>query len=188
MIKKLLLAIAVIVAGILLFALTKPDTFQVQRQTHIKAPPEAIAPLLTDFHRWAVWSPWEKLDPAMRRTFSGAENGKGAIYAWQGNSDVGQGRMEIAAVSPSKVDIDLDFLSPFESHNKVVFALQPQGDGTLVAWTMNGDSNYMSKVMQVFISMDSMIGKDFDSGLAALKTAAEQAAAPAAAADQATTN
>jgi uncharacterized protein YndB with AHSA1/START domain len=173
--KTLVIAIVVLIAGVLLFATMQPDSFDVQRSATIKAPPEKIYPLIADFHRWPTWSPWEKLDPAMRRTVSGAPSGKGAVYAWEGNSDVGAGRMEILdTAAPNKVTIKLDFLKPFESHNTTEFTLQPQGDTTQVIWNMHGPAPYVSKVMGIFVSMDKMIGKDFETGLANLKAAAEQ--------------
>jgi uncharacterized protein YndB with AHSA1/START domain len=175
MLRKALIVIVVAVVGILAFAATKPDTFVVQRATTIKAPPEKIFPLIDDYRNWAAWSPWEKLDPAMKRTFSGSASGKGAVYAWEGTGAVGAGRMEITdSAPPARVAIKLDFIKPFEAHNVVDFTLEPKGDATGVTWTMRGPSPFMSKVMQVFASMDSMVGKDFESGLANLKAAAEK--------------
>ncbi|MEG0885565.1 MAG: SRPBCC family protein [Janthinobacterium sp.] len=175
MIKKTLLLIVVAIAAILGYATTKPDTFSVQRETTIKAPPQKIAALITDFHNWQAWSPWEKLDPAMQRTFTGPGSGQGAQYAWQGNDKVGAGRMEITeAAGPERTVIKLDFLKPFESHNTTIFTLSPDGENTKVNWTMTGPSPFVSKVMTVFVSMDSMIGKDFEKGLNKLKAAAEQ--------------
>jgi uncharacterized protein YndB with AHSA1/START domain len=175
MLKKLALAVLAIIVIILGMAAMKPDTFTVKRVVSIKAPPEKIAPLLTDFHQWASWSPWEHLDPAMKRTFSGAPAGKGAIYEWEGNKDVGKGRMEILdASTPAKTVIKLDFLQPFESHNTTVFTLVPQGDMTEVSWDMSGPMPFISKIMSVFASMDAMIGKDFEKGLANMKAAAEK--------------
>ncbi|MBG6222625.1 MULTISPECIES: SRPBCC family protein [unclassified Janthinobacterium] len=175
MIKKTLLLIVVVVAAILGYATTKPDTFSVEREIVIKAPPDKIAALITDFHYWAAWSPWEKLDPAMRRTFMGTASGLGAQYAWQGNDKVGAGRMEITeAAQPTRTVIKLDFQKPFESHNTTTFSMATEGDGTRVNWTMTGPSPYVSKVMMVFVSMDTMIGKDFEKGLNNLKAAAER--------------
>ena len=175
MIKTIAIVIVVVIAAILIFAATKPETFTVQRAASIKAPPEKIFAVLDDFHNWGVWSPWEKMDPDMKRTFSGAANGKGAVYEWQGNSKVGQGRMEITdATAPSQVTIKLDFIKPFEGHNVAEFLLQPNGDATNVTWTMRGPSPYIAKVMSVFCNMDSMIGKDFEAGLANLKAATEK--------------
>jgi uncharacterized protein YndB with AHSA1/START domain len=167
--------LATLIAVVLILALTKPDTFRVGRTTSIKAPPEKIFPLLNDFQSWSAWSPYEKKDPAMKRTFSGPPSGKGAVYEWDGNKNVGQGRMEITgSTPPSNVTLDLDFVKPFEAHNTVVFTLTPQGDSTTVTWTMQGPANFISKVMQVFINMDKMVGTDFEAGLANLKALAEK--------------
>jgi len=175
MFKIIAIVVAVLVAAVLGFALTKPDSFNVQRTTRINAPAEKIFPLINDFHSWASWSPWEKLDPAMRRTNSGAAMGQGAVYEWEGNAKVGKGRMEITEVSPpTKVTVKLDFLKPIEGHNIAEFTLEPQGDSTSVTWAMRGPSPFISKVFQVFISMDGMLGKEFETGLANLKSAAER--------------
>lgn len=175
MLKKTAIAVVVLIAGILIFAATKPDTFRVQRAAGIKAPPEKVFALINDFKRWDAWSPWEKKDPAMKRTFGAATSGKGAVYAWEGNKDVGQGRMEIAeSVPPSMIRIKLDFAEPFEAHNLVEFTLEARGDATNVTWSMQGDTPYFAKVIHVFINMDSMVGKDFEAGLASLKAIAEK--------------
>jgi uncharacterized protein YndB with AHSA1/START domain len=175
MLKKIAIGVAVVVAAVLGFAMTKPDSFRVQRTMKIKAPPEKIFPLINDFHSWSSWSPWEKLDPAMRRTNSGAAMGQGAVYEWEGNAKVGKGRMEITEVSPpTKVTVKLDFLKPIEGHNIAEFTLEPQGDSTSVTWVMRGPTPFLSKVIQVFISMDSMIGKEFETGLGNLKSIAEK--------------
>ena len=175
MIKKIAIAIAVLIAGVLIFAATKPDTFSVQRAASIKAPPEKVFALINDFKRWDAWSPWEKKDPKMKRTWGAVTSGKGAKYAWEGNSDVGQGSMEIAeSVAPSKVTLKLDFVKPFEAHNIVQFTLEPKGDTTNVTWAMQGPTPYFAKIIHVFIDMDSMVGKDFEAGLANLKTIAEK--------------
>ena len=175
MIKAVLIIVVLAIAGVLLFAATKPDELRVQRSVAIKAPPEKIFPLINDFHRWTAWSPYENKDPALKRNYSGAESGKGAVYAWEGNKDVGQGRMEITeAPAPSKVTIDLQFIKPFEARNVAEFTLAPQGDSTAVTWTMRGPAPFISKVMQVFFDMDKMIGSDFEVGLANLKALAEK--------------
>lgn len=175
MLKKISLAVVAILAIIAGLAAMKPDSFSVKRVVSIKAPPEKIAPLITDFHQWSSWSPWENLDPNMKRNFSGAPNGKGAIYEWEGNKDVGKGRMEITeAATPQKTVIKLDFLQPFESHNITEFTLLPQGETTTVSWDMSGPMPFISKVMSVFMSMDAVIGKDFEKGLSNMKTAAEK--------------
>jgi uncharacterized protein YndB with AHSA1/START domain len=167
-----LLAAAILV--VLILASRKPDTLQVQRSTSIKAAPEKIFPLINDFHAWRAWSPYEDRDPDLQRSFSGANSGKGAVYAWEGNKNVGSGRMEILdAPAPRKVVIQLDFLKPFEAHNTAEFTLVPQGDTTTVTWLMHGPAPLLSKVMQVFMDMDNMIGKDFAAGLANLKRITE---------------
>jgi len=170
----IVLVVLVLLAGLLGFAATRPDTFRVQRSASIKAPPQSILALIDDFHNWTSWSPWEKLDPALKRTYSGTASGKGAVYEWEGNKKAGQGRMEITDATPAGTTIKLDFLKPFEAHNTVDFALQPRGDATDVTWTMNGKNNFMGKLMCVFINMDRLVGKDFETGLANLKAATEK--------------
>jgi len=167
-----LLSIAIAVA--LVAASAKPDSFRVQRSAVIAAPPETIFPLIADFHRWGGWSPWEHRDPAMKRTFEGPQSGVGAVYAWDGNRNVGAGRMEIVeAAQPSRIVIKLDFIKPFEGHNIAEFALQGRGPSTEIVWTMHGPAPLLSKVMQLVMNMDKMIGKDFEAGLAGLKRLAE---------------
>jgi carbon monoxide dehydrogenase subunit G len=169
--------LVIVVAAVLGFAATKPDAFRIQRSASIKAAPEKIFALINDFHRWGSWSPWEKLDPALKRTYSGAANGQGAVYEWEGNKKVGKGRMEITSTTPpSKITIKLDFLKPFEAHNTAEFTLESQGDSTNVTWAMEGRLPYMFKVMTLFGSMDKMVGKDFEAGLANLKSLTESKA------------
>ncbi len=167
--------LAIIIAAVLILAATKPDSFRIERTAIVNAPAEKIFPLIADFHQWLNWSPWEGRDPALKRTYSGAEHGKGAVYAWEGNKNVGSGRMEILeATTSSKIVIKLDFLKPFEAHNTAEFTMLPQGAATNVVWVMHGPAPFMSKVMQVFMSFDNMIGKDFEAGLAKLKTISER--------------
>jgi hypothetical protein len=175
MFKIIALVVVVLLVALLVFAATKPDTFRVQRSTSIKAAPEKIFALINDYRSWGAWSPYEKKDPAMKRSYNGATSGKGAVYAWEGNKDVGQGRMEIAeSVPPSRVTIKLDFVKPFEAHNIVEFALEPQGDATNVTWAMQGPTPYFAKIIHVFFDMDSMVGKDFETGLANMQAIAEK--------------
>jgi Polyketide cyclase / dehydrase and lipid transport len=175
MLKMLLMGIAAALLGLLGYASTQPDTFVVERAVHIQAPPDKIYPYLADFRQWSAWSPWEKRDPAMQRRFSGAASGQGAVYAWEGSRDVGSGRMEIRSARPvSSVDLQLDFLAPFEAHNTATFTLVPQNGATAVTWTLQGPMPFLSKVIGVFVSMDQMVGKDFEVGLANLKAAAEK--------------
>ena len=167
--------LAIALAIVLVLAATKPNSFSVQRATSIKAPAEKIFPLINDFHQWGTWSPYENKDPAMKRTFSGAASGNGAVYAWDGNNNVGSGRMEILdASAPSKIVIKLDFFKPFEGHNTAEFTMLPQGDATTLTWRMHGPAPFMSKLMQVFMNLDRMIGKDFEVGLASLKQLTEK--------------
>jgi uncharacterized protein YndB with AHSA1/START domain len=166
--------LAVAIAVVLILAATKPDTLRAQRAITVKAPAEKIFPLINDFHQWRSWSPYEDRDPALKRTYSGAESGKGAVYAWEGNNNVGSGRMEILETSvPSKIRIKLDFFKPFEGHNTAEFTMLPQGDATSVTWLMQGPARFVTRVMQVFINLDNMIGKDFEVGLANLKKLTE---------------
>jgi uncharacterized protein YndB with AHSA1/START domain len=174
MLKTIAIILALLIAAVLIYAATKPDDFRIERSTTIKAPPEKVSAYVTDFKQWAAWSPWEAKDPAMKRTYSGAATGKGAVYGWEGNKEVGTGRMEILDVQPQKVAIKLDFLAPFEAHNTAEFTMQAEGDSTKLTWAMFGPANYMTKVMSVVMSMDKMVGPDFEAGLTKLKAAAEK--------------
>ena len=175
MLKIIAIGVVALIAGVLIFAATRPDTFRVERSTSIHAPPEKVFAMINDFKRWGEWSPWDKKDPAMKRTYGPVTSGKGARYAWDGNNDVGQGSMDITeSVPPAKVGIKIDFVKPFEGHNTIQFLVEPKGASTAVTWSMAGPAPFISKLMQVFINMDNMIGKDFEAGLANLKTAAEK--------------
>lgn len=150
------------------------STYTVERSASIKAPIASVYSRIVDFHSWMDWSPWEGLDPDQSRTYSGADSGLGAKYAWSGNRRVGEGRMEIIeAVEPSRVKVALDFIKPFRSSNVTAFDLRPEGETTRVTWTMTGPKTLMVRVMGIFRSMDKMIGPDFEKGLAQLKTVAE---------------
>jgi uncharacterized protein YndB with AHSA1/START domain len=165
---------AVAVVALLAFAATRPDTFRIERTVNIQAPPERIFPLINEFRHWGTWSPWEKMDPALKRTYSGPPGGPGAVYEWEGNRKVGKGRMEIIdAVLSSHIAIKLEFLKPFEAHNVAEFTFIPHGDATTVTWAMRGSNIFVGKVMGLFFDMDKMIGKDFENGLANLKRFAE---------------
>ena len=152
------------------------DTYTVQRSTTVQAPPRRLFEQVEDFHRWPAWSPWEGLDPAMQRTYGGPAKGAGSTYAWSGNRKAGQGRMEITRSSPEDVEVALDFLKPFKSSSVTTFTFAPEGDGTRVTWTMAGPRTLAVKVMGIFTSMDKLVGKDFEKGLARLKAVAEQPA------------
>lgn len=168
------LIIAALITTVLVLASTKPESFKIQRSITIQAAPETIFALIQDFKQWANWSPWEHLDPSMNRHYSGAENGLGAIYEWNGKGKVGAGRMEIIQINaPTQILIKLDFIKPFEGHNQAEFTLTAEGNSTNLSWTMTGPSPFMSKVMQVFCDLDAMIGKDFEAGLVNVKNKAE---------------
>lgn len=168
------LIIIALIAVLLVVAATKPDHFRVERTITINASPEQIFPLINDFHQWTHWSPWEKKDPHMQRHFSDNASGTGATYAWEGNNNVGHGRMEITESTPyTKVGIALHFIKPFTAHNTATFTLIPTENGTQVAWIMEGPSPFVSKLMQVFMRMDKMVGKDFEAGLQQMKSTAE---------------
>ena len=170
-----LIVIVVLIAAFLLFAASRPNGFRVERTTRIKAPPEKIFPLIDNFHDWVAWSPYEKIDPDLQRSYSGPGHGQGAVYEWQGNNKVGKGRMEITQSSPpAKIVIALHFMKPFEARNTAEFTMAPEGDATSVTWAMHGSSPFMAKVMCIFMSMDNMVGKQFEEGLANLKSVAER--------------
>lgn len=174
MLKYLIIAVALVVVLVLVYAARRPGDFRVERKLMIQAPPEKIEPHLTDFHTWVDWSPYEKMDPAMKRLFSGPEQGQGAIYAWYSDGEPGQGEMEVLEATPQRVLIRLDFIRPFTAHNTAEFTLQPQNGGTLVTWAMYGRQPYVAKVMTLFFNMDKMVGKDFETGLSSLKTICEK--------------
>jgi carbon monoxide dehydrogenase subunit G len=174
--KVAAIVLGLALAGILAFATTQPDEFQVQREIVINAAPESVFPLINDLRHWDEWSPLTAKDPAMNRTLSGANSGLGAVYEWDGNKDVGQGRMEIVDMSPaSHVTIKLDFIKPFAASNTVDFALSQRGDNrTEVSWRMHGPVPYVSKLIGLFVDMDAVIGRDFETGLLRLKSLAEK--------------
>jgi hypothetical protein len=184
MFKKILIGLAVLIVIFVGIVFTRPDTFHVERSATMPAPPAAIYPLINDFHRWSEWSPWDKLDPAMKKDYEGT-SGVGAKYHWVGNDKVGEGRMTITDTQPSdKVVIQLEFMKPFEATNVTTFTLLPSAVGTQVRWAMDGPQNFMAKAFSLFMNMDQMIGKDFESGLSALSAlSATEAQKLAAAAD-----
>ncbi|MGJ0514440.1 MAG: SRPBCC family protein [Methylomicrobium sp.] len=174
MIASLVIVVAVLIASLLIYAATRPDTFRVERSAIINAPPDKIFPLINDFRKWEPWSPWEKIDLAVKRSYSGAASGKGAVYEWSGNKNIGQGRMEIVeSLPPSKIKLKIDFIKPFEAHNTIEFTLVPQGDSTLVTQAMYGPSPFISRLMGIFCSMDKMVGRKYEEGLANLKALSE---------------
>lgn len=177
MLGLIAIVVGFLVAGLLAYAATRPDSFEVKRSRGIQAPAHRLYPLIADFHNWAQWSPFEKLDPAMTKTYSGFESGKGAVYNWSGNNHAGEGRMEIVETDPPMLlRIKLDFLKPFEAHNTAEFTLRSTHEHAAeVTWAMRGKRPYMMKVMSLFVSMDKILGKSFEEGLANLKGIAENA-------------
>lgn len=185
MLKKVLLGIggAIILAVVVVLAIaaTKPDTYAVQRDAIIAAPASAIFPNLEDFHRWSAWSPWEKLDPNLKRTYSGPTTGAGASYGWVGNDQVGEGQMTVLESRPNEhLSIRLEFIKPFASTTMTTFSLAPEAEGTRVTWKMEGPNAFVSKLFSVFADMDAMVGKDFEAGLANLSRVSTEATPTAA--------
>jgi hypothetical protein len=176
MIKKILIGLVVVIAILVVVVLLQPATYQVERSTTINAPAPVVFAQVNDFHNWNNWSPWAKLDPAMKQTFGGAPAGTGATYAWTGNKEVGEGRMTITDSHPSDlVKIKLEFLKPFAATSNTDFTFTPQGNQTLVKWKMVGDNNFVAKAFHLVMNMDKMIGGDFEKGLAQMKAVAEAA-------------
>ncbi len=169
--------VVVLVVGVLAFAASRPGDFRISRSTRISAAPDRILSMIDDFHAWAAWSPWEKIDPSMTRTFGGAASGVGATYEWSGNKKAGAGRMEVLRIDPaSRVEIKLDFSKPFVAHNLTEFTLAPDGDATRVTWSMQGQSPFIAKLFGVFVNMDTLVGRDFEAGLATMQANCERAA------------
>ena len=174
MLTTILIVIVAALIVIILMASRQPDNFHVERSATIDAAAERIFPLLEDFRRWPEWSPWEKLDPAMKKDFGGPETGVGSWMSWDGNKKAGQGRMEIIESEPtSRLRLKLDFIKPFKSNNVTTFVLAPRNGTTDVRWLMDGPATFPTKVMTVFTSMDKLVGKDFEEGLANLKRQTE---------------
>jgi carbon monoxide dehydrogenase subunit G len=172
-ILKIAIIVVTIIAAVLIFAATRPNTIRVQRSITINAPAEKIFPFLNDFHDWNRWAPQDKEDPTMTRTYSGAANGKGAVSDWDSKGNAGKGRMTIIESSqPTHVVVQVDFVRPFAAHNVNEFILEP-GSSTRVTWTMQGSRLYIMKVMGIFVNMDRVMGKHFEAGLTNLKSAAE---------------
>ncbi len=175
MLRKLLVLLVFAVAGLLFYANAQPPEFRIERSVEIAAPPERIFPLLSDFRGWSQWSPWERKDPDMTREYGATTAGPGATYGWSGNSDVGTGTMRMVEVVPvSHVEIDLRFSEPMEDQSTVRFDVVPNAaGGSVVTWSMQGENNFVSRLITVFVSIDSMVGPDFEVGLAQLKAIAE---------------
>jgi len=176
MLKKILIAIAVIIIVFLIVVALQPAEFRVTRSTNVAAPQAAVFDQVNDLHKFEKWNPWGKIDPAMKQSYEGPPAGTGAVYKWAGNNEVGEGRMTIAESRPSDlVRIKLEFLKPFASVADTEFTFKPEGNQTAVTWSMSGKNNFMAKAMCLFMSMDKMIGSQFEKGLADMKAIVEAA-------------
>jgi Polyketide cyclase / dehydrase and lipid transport len=174
MLISIALVVVLAVAAAFAYAATRPNSFRIERSIKIDVAPEVIFSNINDFNKWGAWSPWDKIDPALKRQFSGATKGKGAVYSWVGNSQVGSGRMEIVGSTPfTAVQIKLDFSAPFTASNIVDFTLTKQGDITDVSWAMSGPQPFISKLMGLVFSMDKVVGGQFATGLTQLKQVSE---------------
>jgi uncharacterized protein YndB with AHSA1/START domain len=176
MLKRVAVIAAALIAVLALVIATRPAHLHVERSLPIPVSPALVFPLINDFHAWAAWSPWEKLDPNMKRDISGAPQGKGSLYSWSGNDQVGVGNMEIIdSTAPEQVKIRLEFKQPWEATNATTFTLVPTTQGSRVTWAMDGENNFAAKAMSMFMNMDEMVGKDFEAGLTNLGAVAEAA-------------
>ncbi|HWM43686.1 MAG TPA: SRPBCC family protein [Burkholderiales bacterium] len=175
MLKWILAAVATVVVVFLIVVALQPSDFKVERSATLRAPAPAAFAQVNDFNNWRAWSPWEKIDPALKRQYEGPKAGAGAVYAWQGNKDVGEGRMTITESRPGElVRIKLEFFKPFAATNTAEFSFKPTGDSTAVTWSMSGQNNFLSKAICLFVDMDKMVGGMFEQGLAQMKTVVER--------------
>lgn len=173
--KKIAIGIALLLVAFLGFAAMQPDTFELKRSLSMAAPADKVFANINDFHKWEAWSPWAKIDPAMKATYTGTASGVGAVYDWTGNDEVGTGKMTITgSEAPGKIVIKPDFIAPFEAHNTTTFLIAKDGDKTKVDWIMTGNNNFMGKIIHVFMDMDKMVGPDFEKGLAQMKGVVEK--------------
>jgi len=176
MLIKILIGLAVLVVLLVVVVALQPSEFRITRTTTVASPASAVFAQVNDFHKWEAWSPWAKLDPAVRNTFEGAPAGTGAVFAWAGNNKVGEGRMTITESRPNElVRIKLEFMKPFAATNTAEFTFKPEGDQTAVTWSMFGRNNFIGKAVRLVMNMDKTLGGEFDKGLAAMKSVAEAA-------------
>ncbi len=176
MLKKIFIALAVIIIVFVIVVAMQPSEFRVARSATISAPAPAVFAQVNDFHKWDAWSPWAKLDSAMKKTYDGAPAGTGAIYSWSGNDQVGEGRMTLTESRVSDlIRIKLEFIKPFAATNTTEFSFKPEGDQTVVTWSMFGENNFMAKAFGLLMNMDKMVGGDFEKGLEQLKSVMEGA-------------
>jgi uncharacterized protein YndB with AHSA1/START domain len=174
MVIKIFIGVFAVLALLAVVISTRPAAFHVERSIAIAAPPESAFTQVNDFHQWATWSPYEKLDPNLSRKYEGAPSGVGAVYSWAGTPKVGEGRMTIEKTdAPSLVSIKLEFFKPMSMTNRATFRFTPTPGGTRVTWAMDGTKNFMSKAFHMIVDMDKLIGGDFERGLATLKANAE---------------
>ena len=174
MTTKILVGLLVLAIAFAVIVATRPAEFIVTRHIAVSAPPVEAFRQVNDFHRWQLWSPWAKRDPAMTERFEGPRAGAGAIYRWEGNSEVGAGQMTILeSRAPELIRIKLDFLQPFASTSTTQFEFQPSGEQTVVTWSMQGRNNFLAKAFGLFVDMDRMVGGDFEQGLTQMKTLLE---------------
>lgn len=176
MLMPILIAIAAIMVVLIIIVATRPADFRITRTATMPAPPAVVFAQVNDFHKWEAWSPWAKLDPACKYSYEGPAAGTGAIFTWSGNNKVGEGRMTILESRPDDlIRIKLEFLKPFKATSTSEFTFQPQGNQTVVTWSMYGKNNFMAKAMGLIMNCDKMVGGDFEKGLASLKSIAETA-------------
>ncbi|HEX8436063.1 SRPBCC family protein [Archangium sp.] len=174
MFKKVVLALAVALVGLGAVVASRPSTYHIERSITVAAPVDLPFGLVNDFHKWKYWSPWDALDPKMKKTFDGPYAGPGAIYAWSGNKDAGKGQMTILESQPyESIRILLEFSEPWASTNTTTFTFQPVAEGIRVTWAMDGQNGFLGKAFSLFLDMDGMLGKDFDKGLATIKSLTE---------------
>ena len=178
MLVKVLIVVAILLVVFVIVVATRPSQFRIVRSATMNAPAEVVFAQVNDFHAWRAWSPWEEKDPALKRTYEGPPAGKGTVYSWAGNKDVGEGRMTITESRPGElVRIKLEFLKPFAATNTAEFTFVPQGEQTAVTWAMEGHNGFMAKAFCMFMDMDKLIGGDFEKGLAGMKRVVESAPA-----------
>lgn len=179
--KKVAIGLGAAAGLFVIVVATRPAAYHVERSTSVSAPPEVVFARVNDFHAWSGWSPWAKVDPAMKQAYEGAPSGEGAVYTWAGNSDVGEGKMTIAkSDKPSQVRVNLEFYKPMASTSTATFTFTPGPEGTTkVTWAMDGENNFVGKAFSLFMNVDKLLGSQFEQGLAAMKSEAEAASARA---------
>jgi hypothetical protein len=174
MVQAILIGLAVLVAVVVAVVALQPSDFRIVRSARMSAPAADVFAQVNDFHHWDAWSPWAKLDPAMKQTYDGAPAGTGAIYSWVGNSKVGEGRMTVVESKPNDlIRIKLEFFKPFKATNSAEFTFHPEGNETVATWSMSGRNNFMFKAFGLFMSMDNILGREFEKGLAQMKSVVE---------------